>query len=358
MVATLKDIARKTGLSVPSVSLILNGQGHKFRTESCKAVFAAAESLRYRPDMVMRRMGRASPRRDAIGLLIRQNPDSDSTEPALQPIICGIHDHLLEHDQLMVMLNMEHVPQPLHRNPPRLLAERFVDGMVVISQGLPAALQEMIEHYEIPAVWLGHQPRDHDGLIIDEAHAGRLCTEHLLQLGHQRIVYLPTPALQGDSDLSPAAPASPSTLREQGYRAAMAAANLEPMALDAQEVAPAHFAAAVEKIAATHRTRKPVTAIVAGCSAMALRLLAELNLTRLRCPRDLSVMAASDATALHDAWASLSRVRCDRYAIGRDAARMLLDKLADPEEPRRSRVYRGEVVEGQTTAALAAKPKH
>jgi LacI family transcriptional regulator len=352
MVATLKDIAKRTGLSVPSVSLILNGQGHKFRTESCKAVFAAAQSLKYRPDMVMRRMGRASPRRDAIGLLVRQGLDCDSAEPATQPLICGIHDFLLERDQLTVMLNMEHVQAPLERNPPRLLAERFVDGMVILGQGLPLALEEMVQHYEIPAVWVRQGPgADHDTLLIDEVQAGRLATEHVIGLGHQQIAYLPTPQIALETgEALPTQARTPSALREQGYRAAMAGANLEPLALDAAQVSAGRFQDVVELILASQRTPQPVTAVVAGSSLVAIRLLSELNLTKLRCPRDLSLIAASDVLALHETWAPLTRVRCDRYAVGRDAAQMLMTKLEHDLEPQTSRTYRSELVEGQTTA--------
>jgi LacI family transcriptional regulator len=349
MVATLKDIAKQTGLSVPSVSLILNGQGHKFRTESCKAVFAAARALKYRPDMVMRRMGRASTRRDAIGLLVRSDTSASAAEPAVQEYMAGINDYLLERDQLMVVVNVNRHLDNLERNPPRLLTERFVDGMIVVDIGLPPCLQAMIEDYEIMAVWLrSHCNQQHDCVTPDDVHGGQIATEHLLQMGHKRIMFVPTPWAEAEGGGN----CDAAKLRQQGYEQAMASAGLESRIACTSVGNPDQaFHDVIDNLVASHRGRDAVTAVVTGSFDLAIKTISSLNLTPLRCPRDLSIVSAGDMSALHDAWPNISRVCCDRYAIGRHAAELLIRKVEQNGQPQPSRVFRGQIVSGATSAA-------
>src|SRR5947209_15536469 len=73
---TLKDVARRAGVSIPTVSLIINGRNMPFKESTRAAVLEAVESLNYRPDSIARRNASGSNRRDAIGLLLRSESAS------------------------------------------------------------------------------------------------------------------------------------------------------------------------------------------------------------------------------------------------------------------------------------------
>ncbi|MBI1337977.1 MAG: LacI family DNA-binding transcriptional regulator [Phycisphaera sp.] len=348
MVATLKDIAKKTGLSIPSVSLILNGQGHKFRRESCRAVLDAARELKYRPDMVMRRLGRASTRRDAIGLLVQSESTHDVTDQPVHEYMCGVNDELLEPDQLLVVLKLNSLMSRNGHKPPRLLSERFVDGLILVETGLPESLQGLISDFDIMSVNLNTQKReDFDCVFADDAHSGALATQHLIELGHKRILFLPAPLKQSDGSIKPR---YSSYQREHGYVSAMKAKGLVPECTELSAGLDDHIHTLIERIVASHSNHAPITGIVAGSMGLAIKTIEMLNLTPLRCPRDVSVMSAGDLRLFHTAWPHVSRITCDRYVMGRWAARMLLSKIQGEGRPQPSLEYKGELIRGGTTA--------
>jgi len=361
--ATLKDIAKRTGLSVPSVCLILNGRGGKFRETTRQAVLKAARELKYRPDMVMRRMGRASARRDAVGFLVRSASASPIGDRVIQEYFSGTNDVLLEHDQLMVVAKLSHLADGPDQRPPRLIAERFIDGLLLVETALPESLERLIEHYEIVTVWINpHRAGEMDCAYPDNVHAGRIATEHLLELGHRHIAFVRSHLLNDDRQMV----RTYSTVhRERGYREALSAAGFEPNAMDcltpntreAEEpgsISATDLDATCQQIVESFKTDNPITGVVVASFGNAIRLLECLNMTDLSCPDDVSIIAAGDLHLFRDGWAQISRVTCDRYTIGRWGAEMLLDKINNDGKPQPSRIYRGEITAGETTGPRKA----
>lgn len=349
---------------MPSVCLILNGRGDKFRETTRQAVIKAARELKYRPDMVMRRMGRASARRDAVGFLVRTATASPIGDQVIHEYLCGTNDVLLEHDQLMVLAKLSHLADGPDQRPPRLISERFIDGLLLVETALPESLERLIEHYEIVTVWINpHRAGEMDCAYPDNVHAGRLATEHLLSLGHSNIAFVRSHLLTDDGSV---VQTYSTQHRERGYREAMSTANLEANALDclcpemkhdehpgaddADSISRTDLDATCEQIVQSFKTDKPITGVVVASFGNAIRLLECLNLTELNCPEDVSIIAAGDLHLFRDGWAQISRVSCDRYTIGRWGAEMLLEKITNDGKPQPSRIYRGDVKVGETTA--------
>ena len=326
MAATLKDIARATGLSVPSVCLILNGRGEKFRESSRRAVFEAARRLKYRPDMVMRRMGRASSRRDAIGLIISP-PRNDAEQFAQSRMQRGIQNVLAEQDQLLVVAQAEHLGdmQDPSQRPPRLIRERFVDGLIVCGPAFDGPAQQIIDHYEIAAVWLATRRCEPvDCVVFDDEAGGRQAVEHVRARQCRGLMYV------GDT----------STPGGAGYRAAMAAAGVG--ACEVSGVAEALRYMQDRRDAVT-----PITGIVAGSTDIAHQIIAGAMHLDLHCPGDFGVVAVDAQAAL-----GVTTACGDHLAMGEAAAAMLLDKLADGRSVN-SVAMPGQLVDGGTTSGPA-----
>lgn len=352
MPATLKDIAKLTGLSVPSVCLILKGHGHKFRAESKQAVEEAARKLKYRPDMVMRRMGRASARRDAIGLLMPEStePAPGSTEhlvdDSAQEYLIGVNERLLVHDQILVVAKPTLAVGKPPDKPPRILTERFVDGMIIVESGLSEPLQKLIADYELITVWLNTERcGDVDCVYPDEKHGGHAATTHLLSLGHERIAFLGAPPATPLGGLARPRAAQD---REAGYTEAMEQAERTPGVI--------HFNgdAQLEAWLADQRGKRDApTGIVAGSFILAVRLLELMTQVGISCPGEMSVIAATEVRVFRAVWPQIACVACDRREIAGWAVEMVLKKVAEGGKPQASRVYRGAVVEGKTTARVS-----
>src|SRR4051794_26477774 len=105
MAVTLKDVAKRAGVSIPTVSLIINGRDMPFKQSTRAAVLAAVESLNYRPDSMARRNAGGSQRRDASGLLRSESASRLANTPVYE-FICGINDVLMEHNQFLVMMKL------------------------------------------------------------------------------------------------------------------------------------------------------------------------------------------------------------------------------------------------------------
>lgn len=346
MAVTLKDISKRTGLSVPSVCLILNGQGHKFRPASVEAVQLAAKEMRYRPDMVMRRKGQASTRHDAIGVLLQSNAPARIANQPAHELIWGINNQLLDSDQLMVLVQLD-ADRPGSK-PPRLISERFIDGLIVVSTGAPTALIEMVDHFSIPAVWLGTERKaTHDCVMIDDRGAGTTATEHLLSLGHRNILFV---SAQWQHDAS--TPAHESVESGRGYADAMTAAGLTPRSADATLASDANLSKLIAFIRESQKSDTPITAVVCASMQSAARLLDTMGAIGVDCPKEISVVSACDLKLFHDAWPQLTRVGCDRTIIGAHAAKMLLDKITSGN-PQPSHTFKGGLITGTTTARPA-----
>jgi len=347
MSATLKDIARRAGLSVPTVSLILNGHGDRFRPESRQAVLDAARELKYRPDSVIRRISTGGSRREAVGFLVRsESPSKLANQPAYE-FVCGVNDLLFERNQLMVMLKLSHLfEQDTDAGPPRLIGERFVDG-ILVETGLPDQLADLIQHYEIPTVWLNCAQRDeHDCVWPDERFAARALTEHLIQLGHRHIAFITSPPPQNDGSTMPLHFSGPE--RELGYRNAMQHAGLTEHVLDRACNQTDALRQWVRSLLDQPSPRP--TAVVSHAFGPALQVIEEARAAGASVPADLSVATVEDLHLLRRMRPELTGMTCDRYAMGRRAAELLLEKISTGK-PRPSVRWRGEVIPGTTAAA-------
>jgi len=349
MAATLKDIAKRTGLSVPSVCLILNGQGHKFRPESVDAVRLAAAELRYRPDMVMRRKGQAASRHDAIGVLLHTDAPAQTANQPAHELIWGINNILLQHDQLMAFAALTNS----YDNPktPRILSERFIDGLIVVGSNLPPKLIQQVDHFQIHTVWLNTERRlDHDCVHTDDAHAGRVATEHLLGLNHRHVLFAHNTWQHAAGNQAGGA--------QSGYAAALQAAGVTTRIFDPQSIPAADrndglVPAILDTIARSRKGAAPITAVVVASMPLTIKLIESLPTRGLTCPEDLSVVSACDLKLFQDNWSHLTRVSCDRTLVGSAAAEMILSKITALGTPQPSRTFLGSLVPGSTTRRIA-----
>ncbi len=193
-----RDIAREAGVSRVTVSLVLSGKDQTSQ-ETRQRVLAAAEKLRYRPNLLVQ--GMRTGRTGSIGVIV----------PAglfFQGVIAhGIHDEIIDADFVPIQLligprvggkNSE--LEQIHR-----LTDRRVDGMIVwpVDEAVTDVTFSEICSRQIPLVTIDREttsPADHVG--TDEELGGRLVAEHLLSLGHRRMLHLTYPIRPGPLPLA------------------------------------------------------------------------------------------------------------------------------------------------------------
>jgi len=361
MTISLKHVAQHAGVSVPSASQILNHRNLPFGEETKRRVFAAAAALGYRPDAIAGRTGRGLTRRDAIGFLLRSEAETDhnmANAPAFE-FLCGINDVLLERHQFLATVKLAQLQPTDGFQEPRLIAERFIDGLIV-DTGLSEELERKIDAHDIPTVWLNTSRHDPcDCVYPDEFHAGRLATEHLLQLGHREIVFLSSRRMHDLATADTMWPHFSADDRPAGYAAAMASAGLCPQVIDrtAGNVSRADSETglidyAVALAAQTRKNGRPVTGVVACALDWGVRLWHCLEHAGLRCPVDVSIAVCDDLHVFRRQWPEISGVTCDRYQMGRWAADMILSKVDAKGTPQASKVYQAKWIPGCTAGSV------
>ncbi|MFJ6645065.1 LacI family DNA-binding transcriptional regulator [Streptomyces sp. NPDC091290] len=320
--ATMADVARSAGVSVATVSHVLNGT-RPVLPHTRQAVLDAVDELGYTPNTLARSL--VTSRTRSIGLAV-----SAISNPYFTEILQGVEAAALERGYGLLIADPHDDPRH-ERKVVQLLHERRVDGMIVAPSPDPRELLSYLGRHKVPAVLLDRVvDLSSDGsLVCDQicaesaAPTARLVT-HLAGLGHRRIgMVAGLPGL------------STTVERLAGHRDGLAAAGL---AYDGDLVVhgDSESPGAEQATAALLALASPPTALVTANNAMTIGALRALREHRLSVPGDIALCCFDDF-----AWADLFSPRLTAIAqpsreIGAEAVRVLLDRLAEPDGPART----------------------
>ncbi|XTZ15497.1 LacI family DNA-binding transcriptional regulator [Micromonospora echinospora] len=311
--ATLAEIAQAAGVSIPTVSKVLNG-----RPDVAAATRQKVQTLIDERGYTVRRTSRPARRAGLIDLVLR-----DLGNPWAMQIIDGVEE-LAYGAGFGVIVSAVH---GRHRNRPdrrwtEQLAARRCDGVLLVLSDISPSQRAQLDELGIPVVIIdpaGHPPADIPSVGATNWAGGLTATEHLVGLGHERIAVIGGP---------PTVPCS--RARVDGYRAAMNAAGHR---VPAGYVRTGDFTAPSgyrETNALLDLTRPP-TAIFACADEMAMGAYEALYERGLRVPDDMSIVGFDDLDAARWAVPPLTTVRQPLTEMAAMATRMLLS-LVDGEE--------------------------
>jgi LacI family transcriptional regulator len=335
MAVTLRDVAGSSGVSLQTVSRILNGNDWRlFRAETVRRVRSAARRLGYRPNAQARavREGRCG----SVALLhsIRDRPYFPND------LLFALEAELNANDSLLVLAPL---PRDGDTLMPKALRHAAVDGFLIeFSSAVPERMLELVRRTGAPTIWINNK-QETDSVYPDDLAAGREAAERLMALGHRRIVYVDFGLGRKDAHYSRAD-------RAEGYRRAMRAAGLQALVTDAPRPLdePERPAFLIEWL---DREDRP-TAFIAyspGHSDPVHRAARSLGLS---VPEDVSVIAFTENRhKQYGLW--LSRMAGPWAEMGREAVRMLMTKTASPEKAFPSKRLRYTHVDGETCAPVS-----
>ena len=194
-VITIRDIAKATGLSTATVSMVLNQSGRRIPPITQKFVQETALKLGYFPNLQARSL--RSNRTHSIGVLV-----FDITDPYCGLVIRGIENSLESAGYMPVLADLQNTPKRLHRCLEMLMGRR-VEGIIAIANPihLGAELAAALTQFKIPAVVIGSQPESkrYSSVTIDNTAGSRSAIEHLYSLGHRSIAVIKGPKAMTDS---------------------------------------------------------------------------------------------------------------------------------------------------------------
>jgi DNA-binding LacI/PurR family transcriptional regulator len=237
-------------------------------------------------------------------------------------VLSGV-ERVLQRSDLDLLLFSVGDPSEEHRIPPHRKLRRRVDGFLVLSLDAQSAdLRELFD-VDLPVTLVGST---HDGVSsvnIDDVEGGRQATQHLINLGHERIGLISGRPLPS--------PFTPERDRYRGYLDALDHAGLVP---DRDLVSMGYFTVegGENAMAALLALPRPPTAVFAISDEMAFGALTALRRHGRSVPGDVSVVGfdGHDMSELLD----LTTVEQPVVEIGARAARSLLDQLEDRSRPK------------------------
>ncbi len=280
---TIKEIARRCGVSWVTVSRVLKHGGAMHRPETRDLVLATASKLGYVPNASARAIRNGC--FGAIALLLATDRLRNYLSSQL---VDGVLDALAEHRLHLHVAKLPDQQLTGESVDPAILGELMVDGLLInYHQPIAPALVERIRNHRIPSVWLNTK-QTHDCVHPDDLAAGHAATTHLLQLGHRRIAWLDhtNGRLGGDAVHYSAHD------RRLGYTRAMRQAGLPVRTIQGD----CHIPPAERLAFANAWLRSPdrPSAVVAYTQVEAVTTLEMAGRCGLRVPDDLSIITCSD----------------------------------------------------------------
>ena len=275
---TITDVARRAGVSMKTVSRVMNAEPH-VREAVREKVLRVASELRYRPKLSARSL--AGSRSYQVGFLL------SAVSPYAIHAQLGALRACHQRGFHLVVEPIDLAAADLASDMEALVHGLAIDGVILLPPACdnPMVL-DALDQAAIPHVRIAPATRQHGPIVeVDDEGGARIVTDHLLDLGHRRIGLI-----EGPPDHAASA------RRLEGFRRAQAARRLKPAPALIQQGA-FTYASGLEAAGRLLALPEPPTAIFASNDEMALAVMAKAQSLGLRVPQDLSVAGFDDIAA-------------------------------------------------------------
>jgi len=311
---TIYDVARHAGVSITTVSRILN-DSDKVKSETQKRVLASIDSLGFVPKAEAR--ARALQRNGRIGVIT-----PFLTAPSFIQRLRGIATALSPKNFEMVIYTIDSTER-LQRYLSTLPLTGNLDGLIVLSLHVSdAEANHLIEH-KLPTVLVEFPHPRLNCVEIDDVEGGHMAASYLLRKGHRRIAFL------GDTDL-PEYAIHPVSLRLSGFRQGLKEAGID---LPDELVHLAPYTEEQTRQAAVEllNTSSPPTAVFAATDFQALSLIKVARQLGVKIPDELAVIGFDDLDMAE--YMDLTTIRQHLDESGRLAIEIILSHIEEDTRP-------------------------
>ena len=342
MPVNLKEIATKAGVSIQTASDILNcGRHDRYDPKTQARVREIALQHHYRPQ----RSGRVlrSQTTGIVGFVAANFSPKDGRleHYDVYPFLVGVSHYLTACDYHVGLVELAEIEQGSSQKLPPSLQERFFEGLIV-HWGLEERFRKIFRLWGISAVWWdtgSFAPTN--CLDRDETEVGQAVTKRLIELGHRRIGLMVGQRSWQQYQRTGQPPHYSYAQRYESYRAQLRRHKMTEIPLIGYDVA---------ALAAQMKEHQLTAVITQSAASIPIVQLAAQSLS-WRVPEDLSVAACDVEARVRPTDMQVGGMAYDRYAVGQQAAEMLLRILRASSKSAPSVKFTGEFSMGDTIAA-------
>src|SRR5215831_8114882 len=349
LMVTIRDVAKESGFSSTTVSIVLNNAplARYIPATTKKRIERAAKKLGYRPNLFARSL--RSKRSHTVGVMV-----FDMTDPYCTLVLRGIENTLYQSSFLPILTDVHNERSRFERYLEMML-DRRVEGLIVLANWLFLDINLLgdLEKSNIPTAMIGCELKTDSmsSIIVDNEVGGHLALEHLHSLGHRKIAFIRGPKALTDS--------SP---RWRGIRNFAKQSDLEldsRLIMDMPESRDplASFELGYKLTEDLLRSKRSFSAVLAFDDMSAFGAIRALNKAGIRVPEQCSVIGFDDVSTSAIYSPSLTTVRQPMEAMGTSAVGIVVDGINAVLEKREiaatHRKVAPELVVRESTRSLA-----
>jgi DNA-binding LacI/PurR family transcriptional regulator len=343
---TLLDIARASGFSVSTVSIVLSQAplSQNVAATTRTHIRTIAQQLGYHPDAYARSLRRRSTQ--TIGIVA-----FDLSDPFCIPIVRGIQAKLQPSAYFPLLMDVQ-TQRALFDDYLHMLLERRADAVIVIASWVFEEMNLLgdVRKNNVPILIIGRDlsARGTSSILVDNEEGGALAMRHLYELGHRRIA-----VIRGPQELCDSEP------RWKGIRDVAVECGMkldERLVFQLPGIAgPASgFEGGLQFARAMLTAGEPFSAVLAFDDLTALGVVRGLREAGLRVPEDCSVMGFDDILPAEVATPAMTTIRQPLREMGVEAAERVLQAIRGKEQKPRLHRTRPELVVRMSTASPPA----
>lgn len=336
MKPTIKDVAKRAGVSIATVSFVINKK-KSISIETKNRVLKAIKALDYHPsssaiDLVSGKTGN-------IGFILTDDHFL-RTEPFYTRIFLGAEFEARNEGYYIILTSIR--PDFNDQDPlPRFILNKSVDG-VIIAGKIPSSLIKRISSYGLPTVYIDYVPPTNccSLVLIDNIQGGLIATNHLISLGHKNIAFI------GGDIKHPSL-----SDRLNGYKQALNNANIpirnNLIIIDAKYPDRQNGYDSAKKL---FTKNKNITAVFAGNDAMGIGILHYLKENGYRVPDDVSLIGFDDVESDLMLTPPLSTIRVPKIEMGSEALKLMASTIKNKKTLNKKILVPVELIKRESTS--------
>ncbi len=316
--STIRDVAKEAGASVSAVSEVLHGNGStniRVGAVTRKRILNAASSLGYTPNQIARSL--VTRKNGVIGLVFPYSSAFTDRNPFCTQVMTGVFEEVVRR-KYNLMLHTAIGDDWDSINQTSLL-DRRVDGLLLVIPRHESPVIKQCIKQRFPYVAIASQPSSTEEFVVnaDDYRGGYIAAEHLLSLGHTKIMHL-----RGDPEVETSSP------REKGFLDALKNAGIDSASAQVYDSGfdRRNGFLAMSEILAGPSSEHP-TAIFAANDLCAEGVLHACKDAGVDVPGDISLVGYDDTWFAAMTRPSLTSIHMPIYEMAVLAAQMLIARI-------------------------------